>query len=71
MNEQTKFFLHDQQPPVSQSPPIATPQRRTWSQQPQPPPLVGEPGHPEMRTWNRQPGGVSGGGFVLHDTTDR
>lgn len=63
--EQPQFFLHDHTAPMT--PPVV-PQRRTWSQQPTPPPQ--EIYQPELRTWNKM--GGTGGGFVLHDTpTDR
>ncbi|CAG9862690.1 unnamed protein product [Phyllotreta striolata] len=67
---QGQFYLYEQPPP-------AAPQRRTWAQQPQPPPVPIEPYHqPELRNWNKpnnatesaRIAGGGGGGFVLHDT---
>lgn len=78
--EQPQFFLHDQ--PASPAPPQQPQQqqqqqqsqqsmRRTWAQQPQPPP-ISEPNYhhqTDMRTWSKATG--VNAGFVLHDTTDR
>ncbi|KAJ8944831.1 hypothetical protein NQ314_009372 [Rhamnusium bicolor] len=71
IQEQPQFFLHDKSAPMSPSPVV--PQRRTWAQQPQPPPIPVESYHqPELRTWGKpQSAGGGGGGFVLHDTSDR
>ncbi|XP_023310472.1 patronin isoform X3 [Anoplophora glabripennis] len=70
--EQPQFFLHDQS--VAMPSPPVVPQRRTWAQQPQPPP-VRDPYHqPELRTWGKPQstgGDIGGGGFMLHDTPDR
>ncbi|KAG5885276.1 hypothetical protein JTB14_005815 [Gonioctena quinquepunctata] len=67
IQEQPQFFLHEPAAPMSPAPPV-TPQRRTWAQQPQPPPIPMESYHqPELRTWNK-PQSAGGGGFVLHDT---
>ncbi|XP_074040441.1 calmodulin-regulated spectrin-associated protein patronin isoform X3 [Leptinotarsa decemlineata] len=66
IQEQPQFFLHEPAAPMSPVPPV-TPQRRTWAQQPQPPPIPMESYHqPELRTWNKPQS--TGGGFVLHDT---
>ncbi|XP_072388108.1 patronin isoform X5 [Diabrotica undecimpunctata] len=63
---QEQFFLHDQS--ESPSPQIPT-QRRTWAQQPQPPPIPIESYHqPELRTWNKSTSQGETKGFVVHDT---
>lgn len=68
--EQSQFFLHDQSAAMP-SPPVA-PQRRTWAQQSQPPPVPDPYHQPELRTWGKpQSAGGGGGGFMLHDTSDR
>ncbi|XP_076270911.1 calmodulin-regulated spectrin-associated protein patronin isoform X4 [Rhynchophorus ferrugineus] len=72
--EQSQFFLHDNVPA-----PSAMPQRRTWGQPQQPPPVhMGidpyQPQQPELRTWGKpQPiqAESNSGGFVLHHTMDR
>ncbi|XP_050505727.1 patronin isoform X1 [Diabrotica virgifera virgifera] len=63
---QEQFFLHDQS--ESPSPQIPT-QRRTWAQQPQPPPIPIESYHqPELRTWNKSTSQGETKGFIVHDT---
>ncbi|XP_057665171.1 patronin isoform X34 [Diorhabda carinulata] len=65
---QGQFFLHDQSSTISPAPQI-TPQRRTWAQQTQPPPIPIESYHqPELRTWNKTGGHGDSRGFLLHDT---
>ncbi|CAH1102596.1 unnamed protein product [Psylliodes chrysocephalus] len=66
---QGQFFLHDQSVSISPGPQM-TPQRRTWAQQPQPPPIPMESYHqPELRTWSK-PNNIpeTRGGFVLHES---
>ncbi|KAK9712450.1 Spectrin-binding region of Ca2+-Calmodulin [Popillia japonica] len=75
---QPQFFLHQQQQPMhmqsTQSIPMQpqqpiVPQRRTWAQQAQTPPLTSDSYQPDLRTWGKPQS--AGGGFVLHESTDR
>nr|CAH7736423.1 unnamed protein product [Callosobruchus chinensis] len=66
--QQQQFFLHEQPPPAPMSPQPPPPQRRTWAQS-----APVQVPQAELRTWGRAPANDrgSGGGFVLHDTTER
>ncbi|KAL3282263.1 hypothetical protein HHI36_005454 [Cryptolaemus montrouzieri] len=71
--QQPQFFLHDQQPQQSQHmPQPVAPQRRTWSQQAQAPPLPVQMDNYQqpdnMRTWGRP---QNPAGFMLHDNSER
>ncbi|XP_017772472.1 PREDICTED: patronin isoform X3 [Nicrophorus vespilloides] len=72
LQNEPQFFLHGQQ--ESPVPQLVAPQRRTWSQQPQPtpqpPPQIVHPPEtyqqPEMRTWAKP---QNPNAFILHDTS--
>nr|CAI5868554.1 unnamed protein product [Callosobruchus analis] len=67
-HQQQQFFLHEQPPPAPMSPQPPPPQRRTWAQS-----APVQVPQAELRTWGRASANDrgSGGGFVLHDSTDR